>query len=123
MKTILLADDDDLFAEMIQQALVKFGYEVVHARNGNEALKLYDPQTIDLVLTDLIMPEREGVELIMTLRQRHPSVKVIAMSGGGLNQPNAYLSIAKRVGAVKTLAKPFPLEVLQLAVRECLDAP
>ena len=118
---ILLVDDDHLFAEVIQNALTLFGYAVVRASDGKEALKLYEPQTFHLVITDLIMPDMEGVELIMKLQQRDPSVRVIAMSGGGRNNPEAYLAVAERIGAVKTLAKPFPLETLRVAVAECLD--
>ena len=121
--TILLVDDDVLFGGTLQNVLRVLGYTVLRAQNGREALALYDPQTVALVLTDLIMPDMEGVELIIALRQRHPSVKVIAMSGGGRNQPEAYLKIAHQVGAVKTLAKPFPLATLRVTVAECLAAP
>lgn len=118
---ILLADDEDLFAVMLQRSLVMFGYEVIRARNGKEALKLYDAQTITLVVTDLIMPDMEGVELIVALRKVNPAVRVIAMSGGGRNHPEAYLSIAQKAGAVKTLSKPFPITALVEAVEECVD--
>ena len=121
MTKILLVEDEALFAEMIQKTLVAFGYEVVQARNGKEALKLYDPQTMGLVLTDLIMPDLEGVELIVALQRIEPSVRVIAMSGGGRNSPQSYLMVAERVGAVKTLAKPFSIAELVAAVRECLE--
>ncbi len=123
MKTILLVDDDDLLAEMLLKSLRHYGYAVIRARNGTEALELYQPQKVDLVLTDLIMPDMEGVELIVALRKLNPGVKAIAMSGGGRNQPEAYLKIAKHVGAVKTLAKPFDLDELQVALKECLDGP
>ena len=121
MKTILLVDDDDLLAEMLRQALTAFGYAVVRARNGREALPLYDPQTVALVLTDLIMPDMEGLELILSLQKRDPAVRIIAMSGGGRNEPQAYLSVAEKAGAVKTLTKPFPLATLRAALKECLD--
>ncbi|MEQ2006916.1 MAG: response regulator [Limisphaerales bacterium] len=121
MSKILLADDEDVFAIMLQRSLAMFGHEVIRARNGKEALKLYDPQTIGLVITDLIMPDIEGVELIIALRKVNPAVRVIAMSGGGRNHPEAYLSIAQKVGAVKTLAKPFPITALVEAVEECMD--
>lgn len=120
---ILLVDDEDHFAMMVQKALSTFGYTVVRARNGREALATYDPKLVDLVLTDLIMPDMEGVELIVALRKMDPTVKIIAMSGGGRNQPSAYLSIAQKVGAMTTLAKPFPLEELQRAVSACLNSP
>lgn len=122
MKKILIVDDDVPFAELLQKALLVFGHEALCAGSAKQALELYDPQTVSLVITDLLMPDMEGVELIMTLRRRHPGVKVIAISGGGRNVPEAYLRIAQRVGALKTLAKPFPLETLRAAVQECLDA-
>ena len=122
MKKILLVDDDVPFAELMQKALLVFGHEVLLAGSAKQALQLYDPQTVSLVITDLIMPDMEGVELIMALRRRHPAVQVIAISGGGRNVPEAYLRIAHRLGAVKTLAKPFPLETLRAAVQECLAA-
>lgn len=119
---ILLVDDDDLFAEMARKFLSSVGHSVQRVRNGKEALKVYDPQTFNLVVTDLIMPEVEGVELILTLRRTHPAVKVIAMSGGGHILPDTYLAIARRSGAIRTLTKPFPLEELQRAVEHCLAA-
>ncbi|MBI3878117.1 MAG: response regulator, partial [Verrucomicrobia bacterium] len=114
---------DDLFAEMIQKTLIRFGYEVVRARNGKEALELYDPQKVDLVLTDLIMPDKEGLELITELHRSHAGIKIIAMSGGGRNNPLAFLKAAEKFGATKILAKPFPQEALATAVRECLEKP
>ena len=123
MKKILLVEDDLLFADLLEKALVTFGYQVFRAGNAKQALQHYDPQTIDLVITDLIMPDMEGMELIVTLRRRHPCVRVIAISGGGRNPPEIYLKIADRIGALRTLAKPFPLEVLRQAVSECLAAP
>ncbi len=122
MKKILLVDDDVPFAELLQKALIVFGYEVLLAGSAKQALQLYDPQTVSLVITDLLMPDMEGVELIMALRRRQPGVKVIAISGGGRNVPETYLRIAHQVGALKTLAKPFPLETLRTAVQECLTA-
>lgn len=122
MKKILLVDDDDLFAEMVQKTLTRFGYEVVRARNGRDALQLYDPGATDLVMTDLIMPDKEGLELITELRRAHPGVKIIAMSGGGRNSPEAFLKAAQKFGAMKILAKPFPQEVLLGTVKDCLDA-
>ena len=123
MKQILLVDDDDLFGDMIEEALIMFGYGVARARDGKAALKLYAPATVALVLTDMIMPDMEGVELIFALRRQHPGVKVIAISGGGSNEPDAYLKIARQVGALRTLAKPFPLETLRTTLKECLAAP
>lgn len=118
---ILLADDEDMFAVMLQRSLVMFGYEVVRARNGREALVAYNPTTFSLVITDLIMPDMEGVELIAALRKVNPAVKIIAMSGGGRNHPQSYLHIAEKIGAWRTFAKPFPISELVTAIQECLE--
>lgn len=123
MKTILLADDDDEFAQMMLRVLKAAGYATLRARNGNEALQKYDPNTVDLVITDLIMPEKEGIAVIMELRKANPDVKIIAMSGGGRNNPESYLPIARRLGAKVTLTKPFGIQELQQAIRMCLDQP
>lgn len=122
MSKILLADDEDVFATMLQRSLTLFGHEVIRARDGREALRIYDPALVELVITDLIMPDMEGVELIIALRKLRPDVKVIAMSGGGRNHPQAYLQIAEKIGALRTLAKPFPITALVAAVEECLKA-
>ncbi len=121
MKTILLVDDDELFGDMLKKTLLHLGYTVLRARNGNEALQLYDPAVVDLVLTDLIMPDKEGIELILELRRAHPTVKFIAMSGGGRNSPEDYLDIARRLGAVTTLTKPFQQDELVEALRKALE--
>ncbi len=121
MSNILLVEDEDLFAEMVRKTLVADGHTVVRARNGAEALQLYDPQTVALVITDLIMPDVDGMELIVKLQQRDPAVRIIAMTGGGRCGADTYLSIAERLGALKTLAKPFSIRVLAAAIKECLD--
>lgn len=119
---ILLVDDDDLFAGAVGRFLNVLGYEVVRASDGRQALKLYHPADFSLVVTDLIMPDVEGVELITKLHLAHPGVKIIAMSGGGRNRPDIYLPIAQKAGALRTLAKPFPLAELQRAIEDCLAA-
>jgi DNA-binding response OmpR family regulator len=119
---ILLVEDDEPFADMLQKTLIKAGYAVVSARNGQEALRLYDAQRPHLVLTDLIMAGMEGVELIIELRRRHPGVKIIAMSGGGRNSPDAYLPIAQLLGAARTLPKPFANPELLAAIQAVLNA-
>lgn len=119
--SILLVDDDDSVASMTERALTLFGYEVIRARNGREALAAYDPRAIQLVLTDLAMPEMGGIELIATLRKAHPEVKVIAMSGGsGQGSPEAHLDTALDAGATSPLVKPFSLEELRRAIERCL---
>jgi len=85
-------------------------------------LRLYDAQRPHLVLTDLIMPGTEGVELIIELRRRHPGVKIIAMSGGGRNSPDAYLLAAQLLGAARTLPKPFANPELLATIQAVLNA-
>jgi DNA-binding response OmpR family regulator len=119
---LLLVEDDEAFADMLQTALINAGYVVVLARNGKDALRLYDARPPTVVLTDLIMPGIEGIELITTLRRRYPGVKIIAMSGGGRNSPEAYLPIAQALGAAHTLPKPFSIPELIAAI-EAIRAP
>ena len=121
MAKILLVDDDHLFATMIQTALTRAGETVVRAKNGVEAMELFDA-SFDLVLTDLVMPEKEGMELIGELRRALPGVKIIAMSGGGRSLPGSYLRMAERLGAAVALHKPFSTDQLFRAVKAVLSA-
>jgi CheY-like chemotaxis protein len=123
MPRILLIDDDDAFRVMLRITLVHFGHTVVEARNGKEGLQLYRQGGVDLVLTDLVMPEKEGFEILMELRQYQPPVKVIVMTGGVRGEKAYYLQTAKLFGAAKVLAKPFSNEVLLAAIKELLPEP
>jgi len=107
MFKILLVDDDDSFRTMLRKTLIKFGYEVTEAANGREADKLLSTDRFDLMLTDLIMPEREGLETIEDLRRADSAIKIVAMSGGGRINAGDFLRIARFLGANRTLAKPF----------------
>ena len=118
---ILLVENDAHLSNLITDALTRSGYTVEQAKDGREALQRFEAQPIDLILTDLFMPAMDGMELITTLQRRDPSVRIVAMSGGGTGNRCNYLPVAERLGAVKTLAKPFKLEDLRKAVAECLD--
>jgi CheY-like chemotaxis protein len=118
--TILLVDDDESFRPMLHATLERCGYDVVAATNGNEALALYRQREVDLVITDLIMPDKEGLETIAELRREAPGVRIIAMSGGGRNTPNAYLHVAKQFGAAQVLPKPFSTQELLDAIHGAL---
>lgn len=120
MPRILLIDDETLFREMLRAALEGMGHEVVEAANGRIALGLYVPGHFDLVITDLIMPEKEGIETIIELRKLNPKVKIIAMSGGGRVTSVDYLQIARQIGAKKILAKPFLYEEIKAVIDEIL---
>ncbi len=96
------------------------GHEVVNASNGKEGIKLFRENGADLIITDIVMPEKEGLETIMELRKGYPDVKIIAISGGGRVDPESYLTMAEKMGASRTLTKPFEREELLEAVRELL---
>lgn len=123
MAAILVVEDDELFAEMLVKMLLKLDHAPLHAHNGREALELYNPDNIDLVITDIVMPDKEGVELIIDLRKRYPDVKIIAMSGGGRMQPGSYLNTALQLGAGYALDKPFSVLQLKIAIETVLNPP
>jgi DNA-binding response OmpR family regulator len=120
MARILLIEDDDSVRTILLLTLTHHGHTVIEASNGREGLDLFRQSNVDLVITDIVMPEKEGFEVMMKLRRKHPSMKIIAMSGGGLHNAAHYLHTAKLLGAAKVLAKPFSNETLMAAVNELL---
>jgi CheY-like chemotaxis protein len=112
MCRILLVDDDELFRPMVEDALAHLGHQVVIARSGQEALTRYAEQPVDVVITDIVMPDKDGLETIRELRQITPGLSVIAMSGGGRGSANDYLHCAKCFGATALLEKPFSIQDL-----------
>ena len=123
MKRILLVDDNESFRRPLGEALRRAGYEIQGAGDGSAALVLYQQQPFDLVITDLIMPEKEGLETIIELHRLKPELKIIAMSGGGRMNPEDYLPMARQLGAAATLAKPFTAEEILEVVDCLLDEP
>lgn len=117
---LLLIDDDIGMRSMLFRALTRAGYVVHEAGDGKEGLKLLAARPVGLVITDIIMPEVEGVELIFRIRKTHPKVPIIAMSGGGRLSPLGYLEVAKSCGANRTMTKPFEIEQLVRAIEELL---
>ncbi len=124
MASILLVEDDDNVRDILQKTLAGAGYEVEVASNGQVALAAYRRHASDVVITDLVMPEKDGLETIMDLRRLDPAVKIIAMSGGGrtLGPGQLYLELARSFGALQVLAKPFTSEALLKAVSDVLGA-
>jgi len=98
---------------MLRKMLLRMGYEVIEARNGSEALEIFQRDPVDLVMTDIIMPEKEGLETIGALKRKHPGVKIVAMSGGGRGSATEYLKVAIMMGADRTIRKPFSNENLE----------
>lgn len=120
MSRILLIDDDEDFRGYVQQLLTRAGYDVLQATDGREGLKVFAKESVDLVITDIIMPEMEGLELIITMLKEHPGTKVIAMSGGARIRAGTCLDLAAKLGAQHTLEKPIESSALLLAVQETL---
>jgi DNA-binding response OmpR family regulator len=130
MALILVVDDEVEVGEAIRRVLDRAGFEVVVVRGVSEGLQAAEAQQPDIVVTDMIMPKTNGIELIKTLRSRYPRVQVIAISGGGsfgLNsykpdaiKTHAYLAAAREAGAEEILTKPFDMNDLLAAVRRRL---
>jgi DNA-binding response OmpR family regulator len=115
---ILVVDDNNQMREMLRLILEAAGHEVLDAVNGKIALHLQMTMPADLVITDIIMPEMEGLDLIMNIRKIAPGVKIIAISGGGKVDPNLCLKIADKLGADKILLKPFSKSTILSMVSE-----
>jgi DNA-binding response OmpR family regulator len=105
---------------LLRQVMEWAGYEVIEAGDGREGMHQYRKQPVDLVITDLIMPEQEGLETISSLKKENPSLKIIAISGGGRIGPEAYLPAAQELGADRVFSKPFDVRELAEAVKELL---
>jgi DNA-binding NtrC family response regulator len=120
MERILIIDDEQQIRSMLRLMLERDGYEVVEAPDGIEGIKAYRQNPADLIITDLIMPNKDGIGMIIELQKEFPDVKIIAMSGGGLNKPEGYLKGAKKLGAACTLTKPIDREKMLRAVKNII---
>lgn len=118
--SILVIDDDAQLRGFLREVLDQEGFQVLEAENGNVGSVLFERHRPDLVLTDIVMPEKEGMELIMELRRADPALPIIAMSGGNAGFSGSYLSAAGKLGADATLAKPFTASHLLAAIQELL---
>lgn len=120
MADILVIDDDDIFRSVLVSALRQANHSVREANNGNEGLRLFREAPAELVLTDIVMPDKEGLDVIRDLRREFPAARIIAMSGGLAHDPRLYLRMAERFGATAVLAKPFRLSDLYQTVEGAL---
>ncbi len=122
MARILVVDDNSLIRQTIKHVLAAQGHEVYEAENGRhgEALALRDSP--DVVVIDILMPEQEGVETIISLRRQRPGMRILAISGGGQKRYPDFLTMAKQFGAHATLAKPFDRDALVGALAPLLSA-
>lgn len=120
MARILVVDDEELARYTIREILEGAGHEVSEATNGNQAIAKQQAQPFDLIITDIIMPEKEGVETIIELKKEFPDLKIIGISGGGRTRNMDFLQLAKQFGAEKILSKPFTEDELLENVKACL---
>jgi CheY-like chemotaxis protein len=125
MARILIIDDEPRILSLLREMLESAGHLVVEAQDGAVALRWWrdhsHEQTIDLIITDILMPEKDGIEVIQQIRQLAPNTKVIAISGHSEVVRIPFLEVAKRLGAVRTISKPFTMQTLLNAVQAALD--
>jgi two-component system chemotaxis response regulator CheY len=124
MPSVLVVDDQEWIRKLVREVLEQAGYVVEEARGGNEGLERYRAHQADVVIMDILMPDQDGIESIVTLRREFPESRVIAMTGGGdmigiLN----FLDVAKMLGANRTLQKPFTVNALLEAVAAEIAVP
>ena len=123
MARILVVDDDEQIRIMLEIALSRDSHEVVTAENGALASMRQSERPADVVIMDIIMPEKEGFETIIEFRRDYPETRIIAISGGGRLGPDQYLRLAKTMGADFIFEKPLPLAQLREAIHGLVTAP
>lgn len=121
ISTILIIDDESPVRVMLKKLFERNGYQTLEASGGTQGIKLFNEHRPDLIITDLIMPEKEGLELIRELKKKDPDVKIIAISGGGIADPEMYLTVAVKFGALRSFVKPIDNELLLKTVKELLS--
>jgi len=121
MPGILIIEDDTELREMLKISFSRRKYTILEAGNGKDAITHFKPGVTDLVVTDLIMPEEDGLKVIIKLREIKPSIKIIAISGGGKAGPGSYLNLAKALGADAIYSKPFSVSDMILKIEELLN--
>jgi DNA-binding NtrC family response regulator len=119
MAEILVIDDDVSIRELLRQVLEREDHAVSEAADGHQAMLQTQESRFDLIITDILMPERDGFEVIRQVTRRNPQVKIIALSGGGAYLGLEVLDTAKDFGAVEALAKPFDVDQLLHIVKDC----
>ncbi len=118
---ILLIDDDNHFREMFAELLKRNNYTVIEAADGKYATELFSEHLPSLVITDIIMPEKEGIETILDLKRKFKALKIIAISGGGRTNAMDNLRSARLLGADYTFEKPFENSEILKAIKEIIS--
>lgn len=120
MRRILIIDDDVVFRQMLRTMLERAEYEIIEAADGREGMRLFREAPVDLVITDILMPEQDGVETVIQLRREFADVGIIAISGGGQIGSKEYLKVAEGFGVTHTFSKPLDRKRLLKAIQELL---
>lgn len=120
-KRILVIDDDEIFRTGLVGILQMEGYSVLEAKDGEEGLAVFKEENPDLVITDILMPKKEGIETIIEILDEQSGQAIIAMSGGGKGNPREYLGFAENFGARQILQKPFRIPELLAAIESLMN--
>ena len=123
MASILIVEDEEMVRITLERVLAVEQHEVATAANGVEAIALAKERHFDLVITDLMMPEKGGTETIPELRREHPELKIIAISGVGRSHASTNLDLAKQLGADATITKPFGVDTLLKVLHQLIPPP
>ncbi len=116
MAKILLVEDDALVRDMLAQMLQRANHTVECAANGEEATELLQRIEPDIMITDIIMPKKSGITLISEVKNKHPLMEIIAISGGGRLDPTGYLDLSESIGATVSFEKPVDKAALLMAI-------
>jgi CheY-like chemotaxis protein len=123
MTRILVVDDDARVRTIARALLEADGFQVVEAESGGAALRLLSSEVVDVVLTDIFMPDTDGIELIHALHRDSPDLAIVAMSGGGFGDGKEVLSVARLLGAAQIVQKPLTRRKLVGAIRRATGSP
>lgn len=118
MATVVLADDDELVRYALVRLMESEGHTVLEANNGIQAEAILERETVDILVTDIIMPEQEGIETLIKVRANHADLPIIVISGGGRDQNSIYLNAASELGADEVFAKPISDDIFIAAVNK-----
>ena len=121
MARILVIEDNEIMNDILVKMLSNAGYDTIGVEDGADGLRLLEKEKFDLIVTDIVMPEKDGIEIIHFSKRRDKVLPVIAVSGGGRIGPTEYLSLAQKFGADYAFEKPIDREAFLEAVRECLS--
>ena len=121
MCDILIIDDEPIICEGLKVALEIEGHKIMTAKDGDEAMRIVEENKPHLIITDILMPERDGIEIIILIKKQFPQIKILAISGGGRISAQNYLNDAKYLGASSVLAKPFSTDELICMIQRLFE--